>query len=62
MNVLGLAFTIVDDINHEYLIILPYCRPKNMQPMLKTTIYTQYQDLALKTLFLHDMLIMSRPP
>jgi len=58
-NVLGLALTIVDDINHEDPIILPYCKPKNMQPMLKTTTYTQYQDSALKTLFLHDMLILS---
>jgi hypothetical protein len=58
-NVLGLALTIVDDINHEDPIILPYCKPKNLQPMLKTTTYTQYQDLALKTLFLQDMLILS---
>lgn len=54
-NVLGLALTIVDDINHEDPIILPYCKPKNMQPMLNTTTYAQYQNLALKTLFLHDM-------
>jgi hypothetical protein len=58
-NVLGLALPIGDDINHEDPIILPYCKPKNMQPMLKTTTYTQYQNLALKTLFLHDMLILS---
>jgi hypothetical protein len=58
-NVLGLALTIVDDVNHEDPIILPYCKPKNVQPILKTTTYTQYQDLALKTLFLHDMLILN---
>jgi len=52
MNVSGLALTIVDDINYEDPIILPYRKPKNMQPMLKTTTYTQHEDLALKTFIL----------
>ncbi len=39
-DVIGLAPTIVDEIDLEDPIILPYCKPKNMQFMLKIVAYT----------------------
>lgn len=51
-DVIGLAPTIVDEIDLEDLIILPYCKPKNMQLMLKIVAYTPYLDLKPLIIFL----------
>lgn len=51
-NVLGLALTIVDDINHEDPIILPYCKPQNKQPMLKDNYIHTISRLGLEDFIL----------
>jgi hypothetical protein len=58
-NVLGLALTIVDDINNEDPIILPYCKPKKMQTIWRHLHTHNIKTWALETLFLHDILILS---